>query len=127
MMPESKAQRAQAVKREIQVIDRELYHLRELQRRYSRRMLKAAVAIWCAGVAIFFISVMLLLGSLLTATSTPWPSLLILALAAPIVITSVFVRRLEQRQKELERRRKHLMEKFEEAMVKRVERIVKKL
>lgn len=115
---------AKDVKREIQVIDRELYHLRELQRRYSRRMLRAALIIWCAGVLIFFVSVALVMGVHFLTMPPIWFSLLILALAAPIFITCIFVRRLELKQKALERRRKHLMEKFEEAMVKRVERIV---
>jgi membrane protein implicated in regulation of membrane protease activity len=87
-------------------------------------MLRAALIIWCAGVLIFFVSVALVMGVHFLTMPPIWFSLLILALAAPIFITCIFVRRLELKQKALERRRKHLMEKFEEAMVKRVERIV---
>ena len=127
VVPRKNTKRALEVKHEIQIIDRELYHLRELYRRYSRRMLRAGLAIWVGGVVVFFLSATLLIGvQSLTTGLNVWSSLLIVALAAPILISALFIRRLEQKQRLLEQRRKNLMERFEEAMLKRVERIVKK-
>jgi len=126
-MPKVSPKKAQEVKRQIQIIDRELYHLREIQRRYARRMLRAGTLIWVCGVIIFVVSVLISIGiESLTGTYGVWGPLLIIALSAPIVISAVFLRKLEKKEKHMEQMRKNLMEKFEQAMLKRVERMVKK-
>jgi hypothetical protein len=127
MMPRKVPKRAAEVKREIQVIDRELYHLRELQRRYSKRMLRGGIMIWICGILAFAAAGVIQVGvdSLLKNWGV-WAPLLIIALSAPLVISALFIRRLELKEKRMELIRKNLMEKFEQAMLKRVEKLVRK-
>lgn len=119
------AKAAKDIKREIQVLDRELYHLRELHRRYSRRLLKMGMVMWVAGTILFFVTVLLFIGlDIATHTTNIWSPLLIIALASPITLSALFISRLERKMQKMERIRKNLMEEFEKAMVKRVKKIV---
>ncbi|MFN4133258.1 MAG: hypothetical protein ACK4GQ_02685 [Candidatus Hadarchaeales archaeon] len=120
-MPKTAAE----IKKEIQVIDRELYHLRELYRRYSRRLTKMGMAMWVGGTILFFATALFFIGlDVVLQVVNVWSALLIIALAAPIAISAMFVSRLEKKMKKMERMRKSLMEEFERAMMKRVGKLV---
>ncbi|MEM3402586.1 MAG: hypothetical protein QW179_02865 [Candidatus Hadarchaeales archaeon] len=120
-MPKAAAE----IKREIQVIDRELYHLRELHRRYSRRLVKMGMAMWVVGTILFFATALFFIGlDVALRVVNIWSALLIVALAAPITLSAMFVSRLEKKMRKMERIRKGLMEEFEKAMIKRVGKLV---
>lgn len=118
---------AEEARRQIQVLDRDLYHLRRVRESYSRRMLRMGMVMWVVGVLVFSFSIFIWVG-FDTAVQNPhvWLPLLIIALAAPNFISAAFVRRLVIKERRLEQLRKNLVDRFEKAMLKKMERMVTK-
>jgi TRAP-type C4-dicarboxylate transport system permease small subunit len=110
------------VKRRIEIIDRDLHRLRELRRGYCRHMLKIGVFMWEMGVFAFTVAAILWAIDLAPHV-TVWLPLLIIALAAPIVISALFIRKLERKERTLEQLRKNLLDKFERGMLKEAEKL----
>ncbi len=118
---------ADKAKSQVQIIDRDLYHLREVRRRYSSRIVKMGVTSWIIGIVAFTASVYIWVGiNIASGLFKVWAPLLIIALAAPIVISTIFIRRLIAKEKRLEQMRKNLLDRFEKAMLKKVEKMVTK-
>jgi peptidoglycan/LPS O-acetylase OafA/YrhL len=123
-MPKPKAA---DIKNQLQVIDRDLYHLRRAQWIFSKRMLKMGIASWLLGLFMFLLAAFILVSfQVLQQTFSIWIPLILVALATPIIISAVFVHRIVMKISRLERARKNLMEKYEKAMLKRVEQMVSK-
>lgn len=120
----SKTKAADA-KQQLQVIDRDLYHLRRAQWIFSKRMIKIGLASWLLGIFMFLLAIFVLVGlQVLQQTFSVWVPLIIIALATPIVISAIFVHRIVMKIQRLERVRKSLMERYEKAMLKRVEKMI---
>jgi len=121
-MPKTKAGEA---KQQLQVIDRDLYHLRRTQWIFSKRMLKVGIATWVLGIIMFILGVLVSAGvQILQQTFNIWMPFLIIALVAPIVISALFVHKIVMKINRLERNRKNLMERYEKAMLKKVGKMV---
>jgi O-antigen/teichoic acid export membrane protein len=126
-VPKNPKKTATNAKRQMEVLDRDLYHLREIRRRYSNRVLKVGLVSWVVGVITFTISVIFWIGTdLLFQRPGLWLPFLIIALAAPIVISAVLIRRLVIKERNMEMLRKNLLDKFEKAMLKRMGKLVQK-
>lgn len=115
---------AAKIKRELQIANRELHHLTEAQWSYAKHMLKFGLAAWVFGISVFLCSIVLADAQLLGETQPVWTSLLVLALAAPVVVTAVLVRKFSVKIKRLERIRRGLLTEYEKAVLKRVGRII---
>lgn len=116
---------AETIRRELKVTERELRRITELQWVYAKRMLKFGFASWIFGLSCFFLLIVVLDSNLLAESPVAWP-LLILAAAAPILITAVAAHRFSSKIKRLERIRTLLLVEYEKAILKRVSNLIKK-
>jgi hypothetical protein len=114
------------IKRQLRIAERELRRLNQTQWVYSKSMLKFGFAAWIFGLSIFFSAVMVMDVALLVAAQPVWAPLLVVALAAPVVVTAVLVRKFAVKIKRLERIRRGLLEEYERAVLRRVEEMVTK-
>lgn len=119
-MRDKSAKEALDVKRKIRASDRELHHLAEAQWSYSRSMLKFGMVSWIFGLLSFFSTMTILGSSLLGTTVSAWVPLLIIALAAPIGLTAMLLRKFAVRIKRLEIVRRKLLAEYEKAMLSKV-------
>jgi membrane protein implicated in regulation of membrane protease activity len=88
-------------------------------------MLKIGLLAWEIGILAFTVAAILWAFDL--AVHVPlWLPLLIIALAAPIVISAVCIRRFDRKEKTLERLRSNLLDRFERGMLKEAEKLRKK-
>ena len=108
-------EKAPEVKQKIQAADRELHHLNEAQWSYSKHMLKFGVTSWVVGMSSFFSAITVLDLNLIGATIPMWAPLLISALAAPIALTAILVRKFAMKIKQLEVLRRKLLADYEKA------------
>jgi len=116
---------AATIKRELAIAERELRHITELQWTYAKRMLKFGFAAWIFGMSSFF-SLLIIYDSKLFGETLAVTPLLIIAAAAPIVITAVLLRKFSVKIKRIEHMRKSLLTEYERAILKRVGEIIKK-
>lgn len=125
-MPKKKitSSKSLELKRQLQAAGRELSHLQGLQWVYSKRMLKFGMAAWIFGLFTFFSAIFLMDARLLTTTYNLWVPLLIIALAIPVMITVVMIRKFARKIKYLERLRQGLLTEYERALLKRVEKMI---
>ncbi len=95
------------VKRELHLIDRELTDLTRLRWKYSKRMLKFGIAAWLVGVGAFVVA-LVIYGGIDLIMNAPLLSivLVIAAVAAPMVITVVMIRKFSKSMAHLEQIRK---------------------
>ncbi|MEW6593182.1 MAG: hypothetical protein AB1305_05915 [Candidatus Hadarchaeota archaeon] len=120
------AKTAKNAKRELQIIERDLYHLRRAQWIFAKNMMKMGMASWVVGLLMFLFGVVVFTGfQILFNTHGVWIPLIIIAMAVPIMITAVFVHRIVVKIRRLERARKALLDKYEKAMLKKVQKMVK--
>jgi O-antigen/teichoic acid export membrane protein len=114
-------------RRRIEIIDRDLYHLREVRRGYCKRLVKMGMVSWAIGVLVFAAAALVLVGpQVLLRAPNLWLPLLIVAPAAPFSISAMFVRKLYKKEKHLELLRKSLMGRYEKEMLKKVEKLHKR-
>lgn len=124
-MPKKKSvPKSLGLKKQLQTTDRELSRLHQIQWLYSKRMLKFGMASWIFGLATFFFAVILMDAQLLTATFNVWVPLLIIALAVPVMITVVMIRKFARKIRYLERLRHGLLTEYERALLKKVEKMI---
>jgi hypothetical protein len=119
-MVNKSAKKALEAKQKIQATEKELQHLAKSQWSYSKCMLKFGMASWIFGLSSFFSAMTILNISLLGASSSTWLPLLVLALAAPVGLTGVLVRKFAVRIKHLEIVKRKLLAEYEKAMLSRV-------
>ncbi|KUO41494.1 MAG: hypothetical protein AVW06_01310 [Hadesarchaea archaeon DG-33-1] len=112
------------LKRELEVLERELNHLIEIQWVYAKRMLKFGVAAWVFGLSLFFSAIIISDVTLLSKTPAISISLIILAAAAPIFITAALIRKFAGKIRRLERVRRMMLTKYEKAILKRAGEIL---
>lgn len=112
------------IKRRIQTSDRELRHLNEVQWVFSKRLLKFGMAAWIFGLSAFFSAIVIMNAELLGSTYQVWVPIIIIALAAPVIITASLIRKFAIKIRQLERIRRGLLAEYEKAILKRVEHIV---
>lgn len=126
-MPKQRSQvkSATAIKRELELTERELRRVTEFQWIYAKRMLKFGFASWIFGLSSFFLILFIRDSKLLGRLSMVYP-ILIIAAAAPVVITVLAVRRFNAKIKRLERIRKLLLTDYERAILKRASTLIKK-
>jgi len=115
---------AATIKRELAVIERELRRISDLQWTFAKRMLKFGFASWIFGIACFF-SILIAYDSTLLGGSPAAYPLLIIAAAAPILITAIVIRKFNAKIKHIEHVRKTLLIEYERAILKRVDKIIK--
>jgi len=113
-------EKAEKVKRELEILERELNHLIEIQWTYAKQMLKFGVASWIFGLSMFFLAVITLDASLLGRMPPISISLLIFAAAVPILITAVRIRRFGIIIKRQECIRRTLLAGYRRAILKRI-------
>ncbi len=114
------------IKRQLRIAERELRHLNEAQWSYSKGMLKFGFVAWVFGLSAFFSAILLMNTELFGAAQPIWTSLLVVALAAPVMITAMLVRKFVVKIKRLERIRRGLLGEYERAVLRHVEEIVTK-
>lgn len=112
------------VKRKLQATYRELHQLNEEQWSYSKHMLKFSVAAWIFGIFSFFSAITILDLSLLGTTLPLWAPLLISALAAPVALAAILVRKFAVRIKKLKVLRRKLLTDYEKAKLASVREII---
>ncbi len=126
-MPKKKepiSKKVAKLKRELEVLERELNHLIEIQWAYAKRMLKFGVAAWVFGLSLFFSAIIISDVTLLSKTPAISISLIILAAAAPIFITAALIRKFAGKIRRLERVRRMMLMKYEKAILKRAGEIL---
>lgn len=121
------SKKAAKLKRELEVLERELNHLIEIQWTYSKQMLKFGVATWVFGLSLFFSAIIISDSTLLSKTPAISISLIILAAAAPIFITVGLVRKFAGKLRRLERVRRTMLMEYEKAILKRSSEILTKV
>ena len=114
------------IKRQLQVAERELRHLNETQWSYAKSMLKFGFAAWVFGLSAFFFAIIIMNAEVFGAVQPVWTSLLVAALAAPVMVTAVLVRKFAVKIRRLERIRRGLLAEYEKAVLRRVGEIVTK-
>lgn len=108
------ARKSKEMERQLQITERELGHLKKIQRLYVKKMLKFGLAAWAFGLSVFFFAIVMVNVELLGPPPV-WTSLLVGAPAAPVTITAVFVRKFAVKIKRLKRIRHGLMTKYKKA------------
>jgi hypothetical protein len=88
-------------------------------------MLKIGLLSWEIGVLAFTIAAFVWALDLAQHVSV-WLPLLIVALASPLLISAVFIRKLDRKEKTLERLRSGLLGRLEEGMLKEAKKLHKK-
>jgi len=92
------------------ITERELHRLDETQRLYVKKMLKFGFSAWIFGLSTFFLAIVVANVELFGGPPPAWVSLLVVAPAAPLTITAVFVaRKFAAKIKRLERIRRSLI------------------
>jgi len=123
---ETASKKAAKLKRELEVLERELSHIIEVQWTYAKRMLKFGAASWIFGLAMFFSAIIILDATLLSKTPPISILLLIFAAAAPVLITVMMIRKFTSRVRRLEHMRRRQLMEYEKALLKRVGEIITK-
>jgi len=123
---EPASKKAAKLKRELEVLERELNRLIEIQWAYAKHTLKFGAASWVFGLSIFFSAIIISNPGLLSETPPISISLLIFAAAVPIFITVMLIRKFTGKIKRLERVRRKLLVEYEKALLKRVGEIITK-
>ena len=121
----SQVKSATAIKRELEITERELRRATEFQWIYAKRMLRFGFASWIFGLFLFFLILVIRGLEFLGRLSVAYP-LLIIAIAVPVFITAFSVRRFNAKIKRLERIRKLLLTDYERAILKRASTLIKK-
>jgi len=116
---------ASAIKRELEITERELRHITEFQWVYAKRMLRFGFASWIFGLFLFFVILIVRGLEFLGRLSLAYP-LLITAIAVPIFITAFSVHKFNAKIKRFERIRKSLLTEYETAILKRASSLINK-
>ena len=107
--------RTGALKRKLQITERELHSLKETQWSYVKNMLKFGLAAWVFGLSAFFFAVVMMNVKLFEGAPLLWTPLLVGVPAAPVAITAVSVRKFAVKIKRLEHTRHDLLAKVRKA------------
>jgi O-antigen/teichoic acid export membrane protein len=82
---------------------------------------------WIVGVLVFAAAAFFLVGlENLSRAPNLWLPLMILAPAAPLSMSAMFIRRLYRKEEHLKQLRKSLLGKFEKEVLKKVEKLHKR-
>ncbi len=110
------------IKRKLRIIEEELDNLSDIEWIYAKRLLKYGVAAWIFGIAAFISALMIFYGpDFFTATPATAYSLLILAGAAPVILSVIFIRRYRKEMEKLDGIREKLLSDYEKALLDKVE------
>lgn len=110
------------IKRKVQVVENELENLSNLQWSYAKQLLKFGWAAWVFGVAAFVASLIVYQGpSLVFNAPVLSISLLIIAGAAPVIVTIFLIQKHRRKINRLERIRKGLLTQYESTLLKKME------
>jgi hypothetical protein len=112
--------KAPRIKRELEILERELNRLIEMQRTYSKRMLKFGFSSWIFGLSVFFLAITVLNAPLLGRIPLISTFLLAFAATVPILITVVQILRFDTIIKSQENIRRGLLVGYQGAILKRV-------
>lgn len=126
-MPKKRSQvkSAATIKRDLEITERELHRVTEFQWIYAKRMLRFGFASWIFGLFLFLLILVVRGLEFLGRLSLAYP-LLIIAIAVPVLITALAVRRFNAKIKRFERIRKLLLTEYETAILKRASALIKK-
>jgi membrane protein implicated in regulation of membrane protease activity len=119
-MPQKRRRSAADIRRELRVVERELSNLIRIQWTYAKRMLKFGMAAWIFGLCTFFLAIVILNPGLIWEAPLLAAPLLVIAAAAPVLITAVVIRKFSYKIKRLERIRRGLLMQYEKAVLKRI-------
>jgi membrane protein implicated in regulation of membrane protease activity len=119
-MPQKRRRSAADIRRELRVVERELSNLIRIQWTYAKRMLKFGMAAWIFGLCTFFLAIVILNPGLIWEAPLLAAPLLVIAAAAPVLITAVVIRKFSYKIKRLERIRRGLLVQYEKAVLKRI-------
>jgi hypothetical protein len=112
--------KASIIKRELEVLERELRHLHEIQWTYAKQLLKFGVASWIFGLSTFFLAIIILDASLLGRMQPISILLLVFAAAAPLWITAMRIRKFQIKINRMEYTRGTLLAGHQRAILKRI-------
>lgn len=121
----SRAKSVAAIKRDLEITERELHRVTEFQWVYAKRMLRFGFASWIIGLVLFFLILVIRGLEFLGRLSLAYP-LLIIAIAVPVLITAFSVHKFNAKIKRFERIRKLLLTEYEAAILKRASTLIKK-
>ena len=119
----AEGEKAVKIKRELEILERELNHLIEIQWTHAKHMLKFGIASWIFGLSMLFSAVIISDVSLLGRMPPISISLLIFAATVPIFITAARIRKFGIKIKRLERVRCTLLTGHQKAVLKRIVKI----
>lgn len=111
------------IKRQLRIVEHDLHHMTEAQWSYAKSMLKFGLAAWVFGLSAFFFAILIMDAELFGAAQPAWTSLLVVALAAPVIVTAMLVRKFAIKIKRLERIRRGLLAEYQKAVLRHVERL----
>jgi hypothetical protein len=120
LKPKVAPKKAVMVKRELEVLERELSRLQEIQGIYAKQMLKFGAASWIFGLSTFFLAAILLDPSLLGRMSPISISLLLLAASGPILITVMGIRNFRIKINRMEYIRGTLLARYRRDILERI-------
>jgi hypothetical protein len=112
--------KAVMVKRELEIIERELSRLQEIQWVHVKQMLKFGTASWIFGLSTFFFAVIILDASILGRMSPIPISLLLLAVLVPIFMTVMVIRKLRIKINRTEHMRGTLLARYQRDIMERL-------
>ena len=108
------------IKRELEILERELSRLQEIQWIYAKQMLKFGAASWIFGLSTFFLAAILLDPSILGRMSPISISLLLLAALGPILMTVVRIRNFRIKIDRMEHIRGSLLARYRRDVLERI-------
>jgi hypothetical protein len=112
--------KASMIKRELEVLERELGRLHEIQWTYAKHLLMFGIASCIFGLSAFFLAIIILDSSLLGRMQPISISLLVFAAAAPILITAMWISRFRIKINRMEYTRGTLLAVYQRVILKRM-------
>lgn len=104
------------IKQQIVAVDAELYRLKLTRWNYAKNMLRFGLAAWSFGLSFFFFTVITAKVQLFR-TEQAYMSLLVMALAAPVIVAAFFSHNFTLKIKRIERTRADLLNGYHRASI----------
>jgi len=114
---------------ELRATERELHHMEGSRWSFRKNMLKFGFAAWVFGLSVFLLAITLMSTELFGGAPLAWSSMLVGTLllvgapAAPVTMTSVFIRKHDNRIKRLGDIRRGLVTEYQGAALQYVEQV----
>ncbi|MCK4405771.1 MAG: hypothetical protein KAV43_04620, partial [Hadesarchaea archaeon] len=115
---------------QLRITERELHHMEKSRWSFRKNMLKFGFASWVFGLSVFLFAIVAMSTELFGGAPLAWSSMLVGTLllvgapAAPVTMTSVFIRKHDNRIKRLRHDQRDLVTEYQGAALQYVEQVV---